>query len=332
MVADPTVDVLLVGITAPQSGMGDTLAADVCDLAAVSPKPVVVTWNSWKTDERGFDMLVERGLPMFRSFRNCFAALAAFRRYELAASSFRRRAPMRPGLSPELRRLFDVPGPLDGEATRSLLQAYGIPMPASVLVGSAAGAAQAGTAIGFPVVMKLLSRDVPHKSDAGLVRLGVRTAAAAALAHDQMAATASALDPPARVEGVVVQDQVEDGIEILVGVTQDPVFGPAITLGSGGIFAEVLRDIAVRPLPLDRADVEAMFAGLRIAPLLAGARGRPPADVAALVDTVLAVASLAAACGPHLAELDLNPLVVRPDGVFAVDALVVAAPTPPGRG
>ena len=114
------------------------------------------------------------------------------------------------------------------------------------------------------------------------------------------------------------------GVEMLVGLTCDPHLGPAITIGAGGIHAEILRDVAVRPLPVDDQDIREMIASLRIAPLLAGARGRPAADLDALVALALAVAGLGLAAGPKLAELDLNPVVALPDRAVAVDALVVA--------
>ena len=112
---------------------------------------------------------------------------------------------------------------------------------------------------------------------------------------------------------------------MIVGVTRDPVFGPAVLVGTGGVFAEILKDVAVRPLPIDRRDAQEMVEGLRGYPLLTGARGRDRGDVKALVDVILAVARLASACGDRLVELDLNPVVVLRKGAVAVDSLVVTA-------
>jgi acyl-CoA synthetase (NDP forming) len=172
--------------------------------------------------------------------------------------------------------------------------------------------------------MKLASADVPHKSDAGLVRLSVGSAAEARSVYSELVGRAGEANPRARIDGVLVQEQIGDGTEMIVGVTRDPVFGPAVLVGTGGVFAEVLADVAVRPLPIDRRDAEEMVRSLRGHALLAGARGRPRADTKALVDVVMAVARLAAACGDRLAELDLNPVVVRTHGAVAVDSLVVA--------
>ena len=143
--------------------------------------------------------------------------------------------------------------------------------------------------------------------------------------YRELIGRAATLKPVPQIEGVQVQQQLEGGTEMIVGLSTDPVFGPVLLVGTGGVFAEVLHDVAVRPLPVDRRDVEEMVASLRGSALLAGARGRPKGDVKAFVDVALSVASLATACGDRLAELDLNPVVVleKGAGAVAVDSLVV---------
>ena len=185
--------------------------------------------------------------------------------------------------------------------------------------------------IGFPVVMKIASPDFPHKSDAGLVRLGVASAGQASTVYSELVTRATKANRKARIEGVQIQQQVEGGVEMIVGVTRDRVFGPAVLVGTGGVFAEVLKDVTVRPLPLDRRDAEEMVKSLRGYALLLGARGQARSDIKALVDVVLAVARLAAAFGERLAELDLNPVVVQRRGAVAVDSLVVVAPSSAGE-
>ena len=215
-------------------------------------------------------------------------------------------------------------GPLGTDAARRLLAAFGVPLAGDAVARSGAEAARLAGEMGFPVVMKIASPDFPHKSDVGLVRLGVDSASEAKAVYRELVERARGVDRRARIEGVQVQKQLDGGVEMIVGVTRDPVFGPAVLVGTGGVFAEILADVAVRPLPLDRKDAEEMVRSLRGYPLLAGARGRAKADVKALVDVVLAVARLAAACGERLAELDLNPVVVAEHGALAVDSLVVA--------
>jgi acyl-CoA synthetase (NDP forming) len=328
--ADPNVDVIVIGLTGALGRLTDRFAEDIVAFIDEVQKPIVVTWNSFKTDEQGFTTLVDAGVPLFRSFRNCFTALRAFARYQEASSTFRSRKPLPSRLPPEAAGAFsdDVgsgPIPLSADASRQLLESFGIPLAGEAVAHSAAEAARLAGDIGFPVVMKLASPDFPHKSDAGLVRLSVGSASEARAVYGELVERATTAKRGARIEGVQIQEQIEGGTEMIVGVTRDPVFGPAVLVGTGGVFAEILKDVAVRPLPLDRRDAQEMIQGLRGYPLLTGARGRGRGDVKALVDVVLAVARLATACGDRLVELDLNPVVVRESGAVAVDSLVVVA-------
>ena len=325
--ADENVDVIVVGLTGALGALTDRFAQDVAAFADDLAVPVVVTWNSFKTDEPGFRTIVESGLPLFRSFRNCFAALHAFAGYEEQAPGFRARRPLPTKVPAAARAVLDgardTAGPLGVAEGRRLLEAFAVPLAGDGVAHSAAEAARLAGELGFPVVMKLSSPDVPHKSDAGLVRMGVAGPAGARAAYKELTERAASVAPRARVEGVQVQEQLDHGVEMIVGVTRDPVLGPAVLVGTGGIFAEVLSDVAVRPLPLDRRDAEDMVRSLKGSALLLGARGRPRADTKALVDVVLAVARMATACGDRLVELDLNPVVVRSRGAVAVDWLVV---------
>ncbi|MHB8328107.1 MAG: acetate--CoA ligase family protein [Acidimicrobiales bacterium] len=328
--ADEGVDVIVVGLTGALGRLTDRFAEDIVAFVDEVGKPIIVTWNSFKTDEAGFTTLVDAGIPMFRSFRNCFGALRAFALHEEQASSFRPRKALPTRVPAAARGVLDETrarrgGPLGADESRRLLEAFGVPLAGEGLAHSPAEAARLSAGIGFPVVMKIASPDFPHKSDAGLVRLGVASAAAARIAYGELVERAKKVDRRARIEGVQIQEQVEGGTEMIVGVTRDPVFGPAVLVGTGGVFAEILADAAVRPLPLDRRDAEDMVQSLRGHALLRGARGRPKADVKALVDVIMAVARLAAACGDDLVELDLNPVVVRSKGAVAVDSLVVTA-------
>jgi acyl-CoA synthetase (NDP forming) len=221
--------------------------------------------------------------------------------------------------------ILATPGIQGAEATRQLLDAAAIPMVRDGLASSAREAAEIAGRIGFPVVLKLASPAFPHRTDLGLVALDVQDAAAAEAMFETLVERARNADPGAQIDGVQVQRYVEGGVEMLVGLVRDPHLGPALTIGAGGIYAEILRDVAVRPLPVDETDIRAMIAGLRIAPLLAGARGRAPCDLDAFVRLAMAAARLGLAAGERLAELDLNPVIVLPGEAIAVDALAVAA-------
>jgi acetate---CoA ligase (ADP-forming) len=328
--ADPNIDVVVIGLTGALGRLTDRFAEDIVAFIDEVKKPIVVTWNSFKTDEPGFTTLVDAGVPLFRSFRNCFTALRSFALYQEASSTFRSRKAM-PSRLPAgaAAALTGAAGsgaaPLGTDASRQMLESFGVPLAGEAVVHSAAEAARVAGDIGFPVVMKIASPDFPHKSDAGLVRLSVGSASEAKAVYTELVARATKAKRGARIEGVQIQEQIEGGTEMIVGVTNDAVFGPAVLVGTGGVFAEILKDVAVRPLPIDRRDAQEMVQGLRGYPLLTGARGRDKGDVKALVDVVLAVARLATACGDRLVELDLNPVVVRRSGAVAVDSLVVTA-------
>lgn len=323
---DPAVDVLLVGITGAMGVLSDPLCEDLRDMAAAgTAKPIVVTWNSPKTDERGFELLVESQLPLFRSFRNCFAALARANTWRERRNQYRERpTPSRSMPAAAKHALAGAKaGVLDADNTRTLLQAFKVPFAGEATAQSAAAAVAIANDFGYPVVMKLASPDFPHKSDLGLVRLGVDTPDAVRAAYVELVERGRKLDSTARIDGVLVQEMITDGVETIIGITRDDVLGHAVLVGMGGIFTEVYADTAVRPLPVDETDIWEMLHELKGFPLLDGARGRPKLDTRALVRTVLATTRLATTLGDRLTELDLNPVLVRTKGVAAVDALIV---------
>jgi acetyltransferase len=200
-----------------------------------------------------------------------------------------------------------------------VLRAYGLPVLPSRVATSADGAAASAGELGFPVAMKIVSPDIIHKSDAGGVILNVTDAGAARAAYERIVSQAREHTPDAEIRGVTVQPMAEEGTEIILGATRDAVFGPVLLLGLGGTFVEIFRDVAFRAAPLLARDADEMLAELRGRPLLEGARGRPPADVAALRDCLRRLSALAADC-PEVKELDMNPVIVYPEGRGAVVA------------
>ena len=321
--ADPNVDVLVVGLTAPLGPMTSALANDVLKWSPNAPIPTIVTWNSYKIEEPAFSDVIASGVPTFRSFRNCFRSLRAYYDYQTRRASMRTRPALDASLSDAAAAALDTGGTLDADAARTVLSSFGIPLVGERVAASADDAVAAANAFGYPVVMKIASADFPHKSDVGLVKVGVADGDGVRATFDEFVARAAQVDPAARVDGVLVQQMMASGVEMIVGITQDSQLGAAVMVGTGGIFAEVFRDVAVRPLPLDTTDAREMVESLRGYALLKGARGRPPADVDALVDVIMAVARLATACGARVAELDLNPVIVNADGAVAVDSLLI---------
>ena len=204
-----------------------------------------------------------------------------------------------------------------GEATR-LLRLYGIPVARETLAASPEEASAAATSLGFPAVLKAVSRDIVHKSDVGAVRRGLATSAEVAAAARDMAAALARSVPEARLESYLVQETIDGEAEVIVGVRRDPQFGPVVMVGLGGIAVEILRDTALAPAPVGAGRARALLASLAAAPLLAGARGRRPLDVDAVADVVSRLSWLAIDLGPRLVDLEVNPLIVRRQGGGAV--------------
>ena len=211
----------------------------------------------------------------------------------------------------------------NAEAMR-LLSEFGIPVADTVAAKGANEAVRAAERLGYPVAIKVDSPDIAHKTDVGGVHVGCADAAAVRRAIGEVLAAVSSRVPGARVNGVLVQRMVAGGTEMILGVKSDPLFGPAVVCGFGGVLVEVMRDVAVRVPPLDAAEAQAMIDELRGRPLLAGVRGRPPADVAALRDALVGLARLADAYRGRLRALDINPLLVLDEGrgAVAVDWLI----------
>ena len=208
---------------------------------------------------------------------------------------------------------------------KRLLAAWGVESARERVVASAEAAVEAAEQVGFPVALKVNSPDIPHKTEAGVVRLNLGDAAQVRSAYAEILASANAYAPQAQITGVSVQEMVGDGVEVIIGVSCDPQLGPVLLFGSGGVMVEVYNDVALRRCPITRHEAQAMIAEVKGARLLQGFRGRPVADLDALADTLVRVSHLPMHMEGHLAELDINPLMVLPEGrgVKAVDALVV---------
>ncbi len=219
----------------------------------------------------------------------------------------------------------------DEAGAKRILAAAGIAVAPERACGDAEDAVAAAEALGYPVVLKILSPDIVHKSEIGGVLLDVRDAAAVRAGHATLLARAAHAAPEARIEGVLVARQLRGGVECILGIHRDPVFGPVAMVGLGGIFVEILRDVAFRRCPFDADVAEGMIRGLRGAALLEGARGRPVADVAALARMLAALSGFAAAAGERLLAVDVNPVIVMPDGegAWAADAVVELSGAPP---
>ncbi|MGH2793146.1 MAG: acetate--CoA ligase family protein, partial [Actinomycetota bacterium] len=305
--------------------MSKVVAGDIVDAYKEAKKPVIVIWGSPVTDEEGYRILVEGGVPMFRSFRSCVVGLRRYLDYWKFLSTFEERLAPAPRVPSGFETMLAGAGPLSEYDSASLAAQFGVPFARSTLCETEEQAVEAAVKLGGRVVMKACGSGILHKSDAGLVRIGV-TDAASTFRELDTAGHAHAGD--AGYDGVLVQELADEGEEVIVGFSNDPLFGPVVLFGLGGIFVEVLKDVALRVAPLTRRDAEEMIREVKGFPLLDGARGRPKADVDALVELILNVSRMACEVGDRVSELDLNPVRVRPvgQGTVALDALVVRAP------
>jgi acyl-CoA synthetase (NDP forming) len=332
IVGDPNVDVLVVPITGALDIFSEPLTRDLIEVHEATGTPVFVVWGAPPgTDDSYYRKLLNAGLPVFRTFGNCVRAVRAYLDYWAfaerhvspftnAPTELRREA----HTAREVLRTAGPGGALSEHMSKELLSTYGVARPVEVLCSAADDAVRAAHKVGYPVVMKVSSPDLLHKSDAGLVQLGVTADDEVRDVYAELLARARDANPGARIDGVLVSEEVTDGTEMVVGLSQDPLFGPVVMVGSGGVLVEVLGDVTFRVPPFGRDEAARMVRELRGFKLLEGVRGRPPANADALVDVVMAIERLALDLADDIAELDINPIVVRPDGAVALDALVVA--------
>jgi acyl-CoA synthetase (NDP forming) len=342
LVDAPETGALVVPVTGPFPPLSDVLARDLVATAERTDTPICVVWGSPLGDEPAFRSVLAGSsrLVVHRRLSNTARALRAWRDWH---EHLRHRAvdesePAWPEDALPATGLADLSvlaagRALDEHEAKALVAAFGVPVTDDVVARDAGeavvawrrlGGAEPGAPEPGPVVMKALSSSLLHKSEVGGVRVGVAGAEDVAQAFVELAALG---------DGRVLVCPLAEGdgaVEMVVGLTTDLVFGKVVAVGAGGVLAEVVDDVALCVPPFSRADARRALSGLRSWALLAGARGRPPADVDALLDVVMAVQRLAVAAGPALHELDLNPVLVGPAGrgAVALDALVV----PSSRG
>jgi acyl-CoA synthetase (NDP forming) len=250
------------------------------------------------------------GFPFLQGLQPTVRAMNAL--WFHAARRGRRIAP-----PPPLKPSTLTPATLEGELARA-----GITLPKSRLAATAAEAADAAAAIGFPVALKIQSADILHKTEAGGVMLDLRDRAAVLAAADALSKAARAYHAAARIDGFLVQEMVS-GVETIVGARTDPLYGPLLLIGAGGILVELAGDAALALLPVTAAEVAGLVDRLKLAKLLAGFRGRPPADRVTLESTALALAQFYLDHRERIEDIEINPLMVRPRGAIAVDVRVI---------
>lgn len=328
---DENVNLTVIGITPSGSGpYAVGIARNIVAAKETTKTPIVVLWASSRdletagkptTEDSGIKILLDAGVPVFEEPRKCARALRHLYR--------RRRREAEPAAFPRLITAAPAqaePAAGAGPLLRdNLLESLGgerIPVARGVVAEDWEATVAAAEQLGYPIVVKVHSPGVAHKTELGGVRVGISDRAELRQAYEDLTGILARRGEPPRL---LVQELVAGEVEVILGGVRDPIFGPVVMLGSGGILVELLRDRVFRPAPVDRATAHAMIRGLNGAPLLEGHRGRPRCDVDALADTIVRFSEIFAAA-PELAELEINPLMVGKEGsgVRAVDALAVS--------
>ncbi|MEA3407166.1 MAG: acetate--CoA ligase [Chloroflexota bacterium] len=319
---DEGVDGILIILTPQTSTEIVETARAVVRVSTDSDKPIMGCWMGKQEAAAGIYDLSQNHVPNYPFPERAIAALGAMYRYNVWKQQSKTEIETFEVDKEAVRELFDEVrqderrGIGDAEA-QAILHAYGITTPKSTVAGTKDEAVAYCEEIGYPVVLKIASPDILHKSDAGGILVGVQNEAEVREGFDTLVERAKDYDPQAEIWGIQIQEMITDAQEVIVGMNRDPQFGPLIMFGLGGIYVEVLEDVTFRVAPMSRGQAKQMIQEIRSYPLLTGIRGQAPSDREAIVDTILRIAQLASDF-PEIAELDINPLFVREEGKGAV--------------
>jgi acetate---CoA ligase (ADP-forming) len=309
-------------------------ALQLLEVAKDSKKPVVAWWAAGSLSNPGIQILNNSEVASFKSPDRCAAAVKALVNYHMAAKKSAKEEPANtnndmPDLSIDknkVKKILDASDKsLSEHESKALLNLYGIPVTREKIVNCVDDAVNFAEQVGFPVVLKIDSPDILHKTEADVIRLRINSPKDIARSYKEIIDNAFLYDPSAKINGVAVQEMVIGGTEVIAGMSQDPQFGPIIAFGLGGIFVEVLKDISLRITPLSKSEAKNMVRQIKGFPILNGIRGKAPSDIKAVENLLLRLSRLACDWKDYIAEIDINPLIVLDDGqgVKALDALVI---------
>jgi acyl-CoA synthetase (NDP forming) len=325
---DPSYGVVVVPMLSAQRPITTDRAIHLDALATELSKPICLVWfNEWL--EGPGSEIYDRSskISMFRSMGRCMKAIRSWLDYyDRPGRNARGEGKLGDAVAKKsvIAELAAFGGGtvLSEAQSKKVLAAYGIAVNREALAGNPDAAVSSAEAIGYPVVLKVDSADIPHKTEAGVVRLNVQDADGVRNAYGEIERAVARIDGPVAVNGIVVQEMVSGGIEMMVGASLDPQFGPLVTCGFGGTSVELLADVQTRRAPVDVGEATEMLRSLRGAKLLFGYRNQAPVDVNALAETVSRISVLVSDLRDEIAELDVNPIKVSADRAVAVDALV----------
>lgn len=326
---DPGFAAVVVPMMSAQKPATVERAEFLSHLADELDKPVCVVWiNEWLNGPGSEVYDASPRISMFRSMTRCIKALKLWldyypRRDRLLRPAVERLAALDAAAARESLRQAGAARTLSESQSKRILAAYGVSVTREILAGDPAAAVRAAREIGFPVVLKIDSPDIPHKTEAGVVRLNLGDESSVEQAAADLLRIVSALPGQPVINGISVQQMPSKGVEMMIGARRDAQFGALVLCGFGGIDVELTRDVAVALAPVSREQARDMILSLRKAPLLTGFRNMPALDLDALADAVCRVSQAAADLQDAVAEIDVNPYILGVDGGVAVDALVV---------
>ncbi len=331
LVDDPNVDYLLVSLSTVGGETAERIAEGLISVYNNTEKPIAVSWGaSERLVGTAYARLGEAGIPLYKQPIRCARALAALANYSMLEQDFANNPDFTEMLpSGEEKAVWrdllkNFPGEtLTEDQSKKLLDQAGIPVTREILVDEEEKAVAAAAEIGYPVVLKVMSPKILHKTEAGVLAIGIENEVQLRQSYREIYAKALIKVTAADISGVLVQEMAPKGIEAVIGVKNDPQFGPTIMFGLGGILVEVLKDVTFKIAPLSRADARSMLQEIKGKKMLAGFRGQPAIHEETLVDTILQVSQLAYALKDEVAEMDINPIVLYPDGLKVVDALII---------
>jgi acetyltransferase len=328
--ADPSFSALVLPMVFAHSSSSGARAPAVIEASRKTDRPLAIVWmNEWYQGPGSELYDADPRVAIFRSMDRCFAALRAwldwhdYRPQPRAVETRHSHREAESSAREIIKRYSGVGHALSETDSKQILQAYGVPVPAEEIAVNAEAAQQAAARIGLPVVVKISSPDILHKTEVGGIKLGLNTAEAVRDATRDVLASAARHAPDARIEGVSIQQMAPPGVEMVVGIKRDTQFGPLIAVGLGGIMVELLKDTAVRLAPVSEETAREMLASLKGYKLLTGYRGGSPANIDQLVDTICRLSELAHDLQDVVEEVDVNPVIVSPSGAVAADALIV---------
>ncbi len=321
---DPGVDVCVIWLQL-MVGYADVLVDIFRDLKATVAKPFIVCWL--EAPAGALRTLSDENICVISATERAVDAAAGLIQYGAARRQFDDCKPQPVRI---LNKVTDQPPvAVASMKAAALLTEAGMNLAPATLARTAEAASEAAEKLGYPVAVKIESPDILHKTEADGVRLGLADAEAVAEATTSVLAAAHAYSPDARIDGVLVEKMLTPATELVLGVRRDPIFGPIVMVGLGGIFIEVLDDVAFARAPVTPAAAALMIDSLKFGVMLDGVRGAPAVDRAALIDAICNL-SVFAAAHPELVELDLNPVFAGPDGIIAVDWLMLTDPEDAG--